>query len=269
MSERKVYVICDDDCKFEGMTKEQILTAIQQAVSTGTIQNIDVGFITKIKELNAGDTISFWRGTQAEYNAVKDTLDGNVVPFIIDGDLKAIENDIEAILTGTKAAARAINVVQEEDGTFTDFSGSGKKLKNGDYTIAREKVLWEGSLSIPTDKSTASVSITNAGSLTANRKLKIHADYFKEGYDFYVHTSSGMSSEADGSGVAFTFKAHAQSQVSSEFKVMVYNLCVGVAGNKINFATRIYSVSASNGSYTMQTDGAGTMTITRISEVFD
>lgn len=70
MADRKYYVICGDNCKFEGMTKEQILTAIEQAVNGGGITNIDAGFITTLKELNRGVGLRFWVGTSAEYNAL-------------------------------------------------------------------------------------------------------------------------------------------------------------------------------------------------------
>lgn len=72
MSERKYYVICGNNCKFESMTKEQIITAIQEAVSTGEIKDIDAGFITKVKEQNAGNNLLFWVGTTAEYNALEE-----------------------------------------------------------------------------------------------------------------------------------------------------------------------------------------------------
>jgi hypothetical protein len=68
--ERKYYVLCTNNCKFEGMTKEQILTAITQAVETGEIKDVDTGFITSIKEQNSGAALSFWVGTQAQYNAL-------------------------------------------------------------------------------------------------------------------------------------------------------------------------------------------------------
>lgn len=63
----KVYVICDQNCKFEGMTKEQIYTAILQAVNEGTIGNIDVGFVTTIKTIN-GLPLKFFVGEQAAYD---------------------------------------------------------------------------------------------------------------------------------------------------------------------------------------------------------
>ena len=70
MGKKKVFVFCGDDCKSEGMTKQQILTAIEQAISTGKITDVDTGFVTTIKEKNHLVGLSFWVGTQAEYNAL-------------------------------------------------------------------------------------------------------------------------------------------------------------------------------------------------------
>ena len=41
---RKYYCICESNCKFETMTKEQILAAIAQAVETGSVGDVDTGF---------------------------------------------------------------------------------------------------------------------------------------------------------------------------------------------------------------------------------
>lgn len=65
----KVYVICDNDCKYESMTKEQIVAAIAEAtgyVPTGE----DNAFISQILESNGGLSLSFWLGTQAQFNAL-------------------------------------------------------------------------------------------------------------------------------------------------------------------------------------------------------
>lgn len=70
MSERKYFCFCEANCKFETMTKEQIFTAIMQAVENGEIRDVDAGFITKVKEENAGGYVSFWVGTMAQYNAL-------------------------------------------------------------------------------------------------------------------------------------------------------------------------------------------------------
>lgn len=65
---RKYFVLCADNCKFEGMTKEQILTAITQAIQNGEINDVDTGFVTTLKEQNKGAGLSVWIGKQAEYN---------------------------------------------------------------------------------------------------------------------------------------------------------------------------------------------------------
>lgn len=90
-NERIYYVICADGCKFESMTKEQILTAIEQAIRTGEIKDVDTGFVTKIKEQNAGKYISFWVGTQAQYNALTEKPENCMCIFT---DEKTVEEKI-------------------------------------------------------------------------------------------------------------------------------------------------------------------------------
>ena len=109
--ERKYYVICADNCKFESMTKEQILTAIEQAISTGAIQDVDSGFVTKIKELNRNTALSFWVGTQAEYNALTEKADGCF--YIITDDTTAddLQKAIEELQEGLSALEKKFTEV--------------------------------------------------------------------------------------------------------------------------------------------------------------
>ena len=76
MEDRIYYVRCKDGCLFESMTKEQILTAITEA--TGVTPTGDEAIFTKIKEINAGNTLRFWVGTMAQYNAIAEKD-----PFVI------------------------------------------------------------------------------------------------------------------------------------------------------------------------------------------
>lgn len=69
MAEKKYYVICADDCLYEGMTKEQTIAAIAEATGN-TPTRVDEAFITKIQELNKNKNLSFWYGTEAEFNAL-------------------------------------------------------------------------------------------------------------------------------------------------------------------------------------------------------
>ena len=91
-----VYVICDKNCRFEGMTKEQILTAIMQAVENGTISNIDAGFITTIKTIN-GVPLKFFIGEQAAYDELTAEEKKNLFAIITndttkEGFIRAIED---------------------------------------------------------------------------------------------------------------------------------------------------------------------------------
>lgn len=65
------YVRGDSKSLFESMTKEEILTAIAQAIQTGQIAELDTGFITRLKEINKGRTLQIWLGTSAEFNALE------------------------------------------------------------------------------------------------------------------------------------------------------------------------------------------------------
>lgn len=86
MAERKYYVLCESNCKFESMTKEQIFAAIAEATGN-TPTGIDTAFITQIKESNKNKGTHIWTGTRAEYNAIvaSGTQDPNTV-YIVSTD---------------------------------------------------------------------------------------------------------------------------------------------------------------------------------------
>lgn len=65
------YVLCDDDCRHEGMTREQILAAIEQALEQGFVSDPEQAVFSKIKELRANATTQIWLGTEAEFNAIE------------------------------------------------------------------------------------------------------------------------------------------------------------------------------------------------------
>ena len=86
MSEgKKYYCYCDSNCKYETLTKEQILTAIQQAVEGQQIIDPNGGVISKVKELHTGDHVTFWVGSRAEYNALQGNVERNCI-YIINDD---------------------------------------------------------------------------------------------------------------------------------------------------------------------------------------
>lgn len=128
MADRIYYVRSQDGCLFESMTKEQILTAIEQAVDSGTITDIDTGFVTKIKEQNAGTGLKFWVGTQAQYNAI--AFPENNVFYIISDDTEY--DDIMDSIEALSESCVTLNGEVQEVKTKTNF-------------ILKE--LWSGSVS--------------------------------------------------------------------------------------------------------------------------
>ena len=83
MADVNVFVFDGANNKYESLTKEEILAAIQQAVSTHEITDVDTGFVTKIKEQNQNKQLQFWVGKQAEYTALP-TKDENTFYIVTD-----------------------------------------------------------------------------------------------------------------------------------------------------------------------------------------
>lgn len=129
MSTPTVYVLCDTNCKYEGMTKEQIVAAIAEATGV-TPTNVDDGFITKIKEMNASGTVKLWIGTMAEFNALT-TKDANTLYLMTDDDTAETWDEIaddvtecaetlDKIMNGTTAVPKATDAEKAEKTDFTN-----------------------------------------------------------------------------------------------------------------------------------------------------
>lgn len=115
-----VYVICDQNCKFESMTKEQIYAAIAQAINDGTFGDVDTGFVQTIKTIN-GKPLRFFVGAQYEYDALSDDDKQDLFAIITnDATKEGLRNAIETLLNdfeeykqgisnGSIVAAKATN----------------------------------------------------------------------------------------------------------------------------------------------------------------
>ena len=100
MNEKKFYVICDDDCLFEGMTKEQIIAAITEATGN-TPSGASDAFISAVKESNANKSLSFWLGNETQFaalgvnaNCVRVKVDANGKLYILQNE-KITEDEIK------------------------------------------------------------------------------------------------------------------------------------------------------------------------------
>ena len=140
-NERNYYVLSENNCKFESFTKEQILSAIQQAVNSGEIKNVDTGFVTKIKEQNKNAGLMFWVGTQAEYNALESKK--NNCLYIITDDRR--NESIDLIWNNLRQlndiADGAMKCVYENNGERlfdVNFTGDGQ-FKEFDLSFRSEE----------------------------------------------------------------------------------------------------------------------------------
>ena len=126
MADRNYYVFCDDNCRFEGMTSEQILGAISEAVEEHGLRPITMPPIYSIANLRNGEAVQIWIGTQAEYEAV--TPAENVL-YIIAEHQAAKQDMIDDIETASESAETLA-------GQLEDFETALNGVK-ADYETAK------------------------------------------------------------------------------------------------------------------------------------
>ena len=97
------YVLTDDDCKYEAMTKEQTITAIEQAVENGVVSDPDGAVISKIKEIRANGIAQIWLGTEAQFNAL------SPVPSVGYTFVRVGANGIMYICTDDQTSSNMLN----------------------------------------------------------------------------------------------------------------------------------------------------------------
>ena len=160
MSEPKFYVMGEDKCLYEGLTKEQILAAITEAVETHEISDVDTGFVTKLKEYNRNAQVTYWVGKQAEYNALanNNAIVGGRLYFITDDNFETnlsdalgeirdkfdtINESLSQIQTATVTSGWAYEHV--DGGTLTFY-------KNGSLVICNIDLQFDSAASVYTER---------------------------------------------------------------------------------------------------------------------
>lgn len=127
--ELKVYALDEGKNNFQTMTKEQILSAINQKISSGSIANIDDAFITKIKEMNAGALVQLWIGTQAEFEALSEKKEDTL--YILSDDPTV--NDIESSISSLEQS------VSDVGHNNTYLNEMYNRIINGQVSVYRAK----------------------------------------------------------------------------------------------------------------------------------
>lgn len=195
--DRNYYVICDDNCKFEGMTKEQTIASIAEATGATPTQ-IDAAFITKIKEQNRNTPLKFWIGTQAEYNALEETDENTFYIFSDSDELSMIEQIAEAKVIGiTTPIQEDITKAQEDIAEIETFINAIPE---------KGKVLYENSTGIAAF-TTVSVTVNDLSKYTVLMVQvgAVRCLCFNDGQ--YI---IGSGSHTTGSNAGALFQASAQ-----------------------------------------------------------
>ncbi len=168
-----IYGIDDGNNKIETMTKEQILDAIAQAQEGHSVFDYDDAFISKIKEINHGNQLRFWIGTQAEYNEI-DPKENNLLYIISDDNskeeiLEAVENLAESISGVDAALANKQDVLTFD--TAPTQNSTNPVTSGGIYTaINNAKVTrtqlwkWDGQQSTKMQTAGDSATLSQAAS---------------------------------------------------------------------------------------------------------
>ena len=67
-----IYGVCDNNCKHLVYTREEVLSLLRQAIEDQSLLNVDAEFaaIKKVLDINGGENIAFWTGTEAAFNAL-------------------------------------------------------------------------------------------------------------------------------------------------------------------------------------------------------
>lgn len=119
----KHFVICENDCLVEGMTKEEVISAI--ATATGYVPTgEEEAVISQIINQNKGKGVKIWFGTRVEYNALAEK-DENTIYHITDDKTaveaynKAVEAEeiaraSEEIATGAEAKAETAQTTADD-----------------------------------------------------------------------------------------------------------------------------------------------------------
>ena len=120
MADKKYYVLCGSNCKYESMTKEQIIAAIAEATGK-TATDVDAAFITKIKDINKGAAVQIWLGTTAEYKAISNKRSDVFYIKTDDSTLADIENYFAQEINRINSSLSQLQGEVSKKAEFDDF----------------------------------------------------------------------------------------------------------------------------------------------------
>lgn len=145
-----IYAFCDNNCKHLVYTREEVLSLLQQAINDGSLKNIDADYaaVKSVVDSNAGSDITFWTGTEAEFNALNPAPkvnhfiprrgeDGKIYICIDD---TSISNLPTTPLSSAEIKAICDGTYKTGDGDFVDAAGVAALWDQANDSFAVERV---------------------------------------------------------------------------------------------------------------------------------
>lgn len=138
MADVQIYGLDSSANAFETMTTEQILAAIQRAVTTGEVTDEFKAFIETIKEQNKGIGIKFWLGSQDEFNALTET-ESNTIYFVYTTVIKDISDGIQELYDGLMDGTFKVAAATDADNVKLKINGKNiSDIFESDGTTVKE-----------------------------------------------------------------------------------------------------------------------------------
>ena len=156
MSERKVAGFCEDNCKFEVYTKEEIISLFEYVIANNALPEgiINGGSVTSalaavnaIVEQNKGAALKFFVGTQTEWDAYTGDKT-NMHPFLSDdATIRNLTNRVTTLEQNVESLDKTVNDICA--GTV------------GDIIIPHKRLLWNNTIKVEEDEKTIFESTTD------------------------------------------------------------------------------------------------------------
>lgn len=119
----QVYALDEGGNKIATFSAEQILEAINAAITTGEIPSELTAFIDAIKEQNKGESLKFWLGTQAEFLALENTEE-NIIYFINDStNLKELSDALDQLKDQLQSGDFVVEKANNAGNVTTNING--------------------------------------------------------------------------------------------------------------------------------------------------
>lgn len=122
MAEDTVYALDSGGNRIATFSAEQILEAINAAITTGEIPSELTAFIDAIKEQNKGKSLKFWLGTQAEFLALENTEE-DIIYFINDStNLKDLSDALDQLKEQLQSGDFVVETANNADNVTTNIN---------------------------------------------------------------------------------------------------------------------------------------------------